>query len=308
MNAREWLAGGDGAAPWDVAVVGAPISRASISPSSAHLTPGAFREGLARFATYDGDHAVDLTDLRVRDLGDVEGDGDGDVLAAHARIEAACRAAAAQATAVVVIGGDNSLTAPAMRGWAGEALGDGWGLVTFDAHHDVRDAALYGGPRNGTPVRDLIGRGLPGNRVAQVGVHGFANAREHHDWAIAHGVHVRRATQVRAGGITSVLDSALSVLERSDATRFYVDVDLDVLDRAFAPACPASMPGGLRPVDLQEAAYVFGADPRVTALDLTEVDAAADVAGMTVRTMCAVFLSFCAGLCYRRRLQREALA
>jgi formiminoglutamase len=308
VNAREWLESGPTDAPWDVVVLGAPISRASISPSSAHTTPAAFREALARFSTYDGDHAIDLTDLRIRDLGDVEGDADGDVQAAHARIEAACGEAVAMGGVVVVIGGDNSLTFPALRGSAGGALDDGWGLVTFDAHHDVRDAALYGGPRNGTPVRDLIEAGLPGRRVAQIGVHGFANAREHHDWAAAQGVHVRRAVQVRAGGITSVLDSALSALERNDATRFYVDFDLDVLDRAFAPACPASMPGGLRPVDLQEAAYVLGTDPRIAVADLTEVDAAADVAGMTVRTMAAVFLAFCAGVCHRRRLQRQELA
>ena len=307
MNAAEWLASGAGLASWDVGVVGAPISRASISPSSAHLTPAAFREGLARFATFDGDHGIDLADLRVRDLGDAEGDADGDATAAHARIEHLCTAAAGGGV-VVVVGGDNSLTVPAMRGCAGGGLGEGWGLLTFDAHHDVRDAALYGGRRNGTPVRDLIAAGLPGVRVAQIGVHGFANAREHHEWALAHGVHVRRAAQVRAGGITSTLDSALAALERHDAGRIYVDVDLDVLDRSFAPACPASMPGGLRPVDLQEAAYVLGADPRVMAMDLTEVDAAADVAGITVRTMCSVFLSFCAGVCHRRRLQRAELA
>ena len=303
MNAREWLGSGESRSGWDVGVVGAPISQASISPSSAHLTPAAFREALGRFATYDGDHGLELTELGVRDLGDVAGDGDGDVAAAHGRIEALC-AGAAGGGVVVVVGGDNSLTFPAMRGCAGKALDDGWGLLTFDAHHDVRDASLYGGPRNGTPVRDLVAAGLPGPRIAQIGLHGFANAREHHDWAVAQGIHVRRAAQVRAGGITSTLDSALAALERSGVERLYVDVDLDVLDRAFAPACPASMPGGLRPVDLQEAAYMLGADPRVRALDLTEVDAGADVAGMTVRTMCAVFLSFCAGVLHRRRLQQ----
>jgi len=304
MSARDWLAAW-GAPPWDVAVLGAPVSRASITPSQAHTTPAAFRAGLARFSTYDGDHDLDLATVRVRDLGDVEGDLDGDVRAAQLRIESAMVDAAQDAGCVVVIGGDNSLTFPAMRGLARGALGDGWGLLTFDAHHDVRDPRSYGGPRNGTPVRELIQAGLPGNRVAQVGLHGFANAREHHDWSREHGVHMRRATQVRAGGITSVLDSALTALERSGAERIYVDIDLDVLDRAFAPACPASMPGGLTPADLQEAAFVLGSDPRVAGVDFTEVDAEADIAGITVRTMCSVFLALCSGACYRARLQRE---
>jgi formiminoglutamase len=305
VSARDWLAAG-GPPPWDIAVLGAPVSRASISPSSAHTTPAAFRAALARFSTYDGDHDLDLAELHVRDLGDVEGDQDGDVRAAQRRLEAAVLDASAEAGCVVVIGGDNSLTFPAMRGLARGALDDEWGLLTFDAHHDVRDPRSYGGPRNGTPVRELIRAGLPGNRVAQVGLHGFANARDHHDWARDQGVHMRRATQVRAGGITSVLDSALTALERCGARRFYVDVDMDVLDRIYAPACPASMPGGLTPADLQEAAFVLGTDPRVLAVDFTEVDAAADVAGITVRTMSSVFLSFCAGTCHRLRLPREA--
>lgn len=304
MSARDWLAAG-GAPPWDVALVGVPVSRTSISPSQAHTTPGAFRAGLARFSTYDGDHDLDVSALHLRDLGDVESDLDGDVVAARRRIEASMLDAAQDARCVVVVGGDNSLTFPAMRGLARGALGDGWGLLTFDAHHDVRDPLSYGGPRNGTPVRDLIQQGLPGNRVAQVGLHGFANSREHDAWARDQGVHMRRAAQVRAGGITSVVDSALTALERCGAERFYVDVDMDVLDRAYAPACPASMPGGLSPTDLQQGAYLLGTDPRVVALDFTEVDASADVGGMTVRTMCSVFLAFCAGMSHRLRLQRE---
>jgi formiminoglutamase len=305
MSARDWLAAG-GAPPWDVAVVGAPFSRSSITPSAAHTTPPAFRAALARFSTYDGDHDLDLLGLRLRDLGDIEGDRDGDVRAARHRLEAAMLDAGHDAARVVVIGGDNSLTVPALRGLARGALEDGWGLLTLDAHHDVRDPAAYGGPRNGTPVRELIEAGLPGNRVAQVGLHGFANAREHAEWARAQGVHVRRATQVRAGGITSVLDSALTALQRCGAERVYVDLDMDVLDRAYAPGCPASMPGGLAPADLQEAAFVLGTDARVVALDFTEVDAQADIAGMTVRTMCSAFLAYCAGLCHLLRMQREA--
>jgi hypothetical protein len=59
------------------------------------------------------------------------------------------------------------------------------------------------------------------------------------------------------------------------------------------------MPGGLAP-HLQEAAHLVGADPRVAAVDLTEV-AAADLAGTRVRCMASVFLSFCSALVQRWR-------
>ncbi|HEY2705727.1 MAG TPA: arginase family protein [Candidatus Dormibacteraeota bacterium] len=306
MNAREWLERGDGGGSPDLAVLGAPLAKASISPSQAQLTPAAFRRALTRFSTFDGDHGIDLADLPVLDLGDIEGDADdAGAAAAHARLEAAVAAARDRAPVVAVIGGDNSLTRPALCGLAGGGLGDGWGLLTLDAHHDVRSA--IGGPRNGTPVRELIELGLPGRRVAQVGLHGFANTAEHHRWALDRGVQMRRAGQVRSVGMARLLDEVLAVLERHGARRVYVDIDMDVLDRAFAPACPASMPGGLTPHHLQEAAHLLGADPRVVAVDLTEVDAAADLAGATVRCMASVFLAFCSGLVQRRRALSTAI-
>jgi formiminoglutamase len=306
VNAREWLQrGGQGASP-ELAVLGAPVARASISPSQAQLTPAAFRRALTRFSTFDGDHGTDLAQLAVLDLGDIEGDAeDAGALAAHARLEAAAAAARDRAPVVAVIGGDNSLTRPALCGLAGGALAEGWGLLTLDAHHDVR--APVDGPRNGTPVRELIELGLPGQRVAQVGLHGFANTAEHHRWALERGVHMRRAAEVRSVGMPRLLDEVLAVLERHGARRVYVDIDMDVLDRAFAPACPASMPGGLAPHHLQEAAHLLGADHRVVAVDLTEVDAAADLAGATVRCMASVFLAFCSGLVKRRRLLSAAV-
>lgn len=297
MNAREWLARG-GRAP-QLSVLGGPIHRAAISPTNAHRTPAALREGLARFATWDGDHGVQLEALSALDLGDVEGDDDDpDATAAHARIGQAVRAAFAQARVVAVFGGDNSLTWPAMHGAAGTGgLADGWGLITLDAHHDCRP--LDGGATNGTPVRGLISDGLPGARVAQVGINGFANPEEQAQWAVAQGVHVHRADDVRRDGMGATIKAALAELQAAGATRIYADIDIDVADRAFAPACPASMPGGLRPPELTHAAYLLGLDPAVCAVDFVEVDASADVNGTTVRLMASTFLSFCAGLAGR---------
>src|SRR5205807_9594875 len=167
-NARDWLAAGTGTIA-DIALLGAPISRASISPSEAWSTPPAFRESLARFHTWDAAHGMDLSTVRARDLGDTVGDqNDHDASAAHQRIREAVVDASSVASLVVLIGGDNSLTRPAMHGMMQSVQGE-WGLLTFDAHHDCRTADE--GSRNGTPVRELIDSGLHGERVAQVGIH-----------------------------------------------------------------------------------------------------------------------------------------
>jgi formiminoglutamase len=272
------------------------VARASITPSRAWTTPPAFRAALTRFPTWDADWTADLTTVRVRDLGDIRGDeSDPTPAAAHERLEMALLNL--EEPVVVVVGGDNSLTRPALLGLSGGHLDSEWGLLTLDAHHDVRPAT--DGPRNGTVVRDLVEAGLPGARVAQVGIHGQGNAREHAVWAADTGIHVYSAARVRREGIVAVIGAALTALTAAGAERIYADLDLDLLDRAHAPACPASLPGGLLPVDLLEAAALLGRDPRVAAIDLVEVDAAADVNGITVRCLTAAFLAFCAGYANR---------
>src|SRR5690606_41280361 len=56
------------------------------------------------------------------------------------------------------------------RGAWGEDLSRA-GLVTLDAHLDLRD-----GVSNGSPVRRLLEAGLDGRRVVQIGVADFANS------------------------------------------------------------------------------------------------------------------------------------
>jgi formiminoglutamase len=297
---REWLARGCDGTP-DITVLGAPISKASISASQAWSTPAAFREALARFPTWHAGASADLEQLAVRDAGDVEGDQhDPDASAAHARIEDAVAAVAAAGTPVVVIGGDNSLTRPAFLGMARARPDRQWGLLTLDAHHDCRP--VVDRSANGTPVRELIESGLAGERVAQVGIHPLGNAREYAAWALSQGIHAHSVAEVRARGIEAVVAAALAELRECGADSIYVDLDIDVVDRAFTPACPASLPGGLAPGDLLDAALLVGGEPDVAAVDLCEVDALADVAGITMRLMSASFTSVCAGLVARRRV------
>jgi formiminoglutamase len=301
VNAREWLAG-DAAVP-DLVVLGAPIARASITPVESWSTPPAFRAALQRFPTWDAEAHMDLTELRVRDLGDVEGDREEvDARAAHERIRLATESSAGIVEHVVVVGGDNSLTRPAMIGMMSARAGE-WGLLTIDAHHDCRPAT--DGSRNGTPVRELIEAGLPGTRVAQIGIHPLGNAREHADWARAQGIHIVPLHTVVREGMDEVVASSIAQLTARGAEHIYVDFDIDVVDRAFAPACPASLPGGMHPGDLLRAAYLLGADPHVVAADLCEVDANADVNSMTVRLMTATFLKFCSGLATRAHNRRQ---
>lgn len=291
-RAADWLADGreDEA---NLVVFGAPYAGGSISRAQCDLAPGAIRKALERFSTYSSDFDVSLDSMKVFDLGDMPRSVAIAVEEFQGHVHDVLHSIRTQTEApVAVLGGDNSITVGGARGSGADAL------ITFDAHHDVRDTE-ENGATNGSPVRQLIEGGLPGNRIVQIGIHGFSNAVVYARYAAEAGIHIVSASTVRTLGADSVVEDALNKLEASGARRIWVDVDLDCLERALAPGAPAAMPGGLLPADLSRACFRLGHSPLVTGMDITELDPTSDVADATVRTACSVLLAFACGVAIR---------
>ena len=290
-RASDWLAAGGSPTGRRLAVVGVPLSRTSISPSGAHTTPAAVRAALRRFATFHAGLDVDLEELHVTDHGDLE-------VAALAGTEALTETSAALANLepadlVVLLGGDNAVTRPAMRTLLPLASS---GLLTLDAHHDVR--GFHAGPTNGTPVRGLIEDGLPGQQVVQIGLGALSNSRAYRTWCQDRGVTLISAEQARDEGVGTVVRRELDRLALT-CSGLYVDLDVDVVDRAFVPGCPGARPGGHTPSELLAAAVEAGRHRAVRAIDVVEVDATADPTGITVDLAAMCLLSAAAGLVAR---------
>ena len=288
-TAADWLAAGPGDRAPDLAVLGVPTYKTSISPTGAHETPAAVRRHLGRLSTWSVSRGLDLADLAAWDAGDVEDPDEPD--AGQERVRAAARSAVERSRLLVAIGGDNSATYPVMAGTGDLARA---GLVTLDAHHDFRE-----GRSNGTPVRDLIDAGLDPTRVVQIGIADWANSRSYHDELVGLGATVIALAEVELRGIDECLARALDVAGSAGGA-VHVDLDLDVCDRSVAPACPASLPGGLAVADVLAAAAAAGEDPRVRSIDITEVDATRDAPDeRTIRLAALCLLEAAAGLALR---------
>ncbi|GAA5149696.1 formimidoylglutamase [Microbacterium pseudoresistens] len=295
-----WTRAGDWPAPdgaADAVLVGLPTWRTSLSPTGAHATPAAIRDALRRYsATLLGPPVVDLADvLRIADAGDVaEPDGDEGEAAAIETV----RALAARSRLVVALGGDNSLTYPT-------ALGVGaTGLITLDAHFDLRD-----GVSNGTPVRRLVEddpaltsgtRRVDPTRIVQIGIADFANSPAYARRAAEWGIRVVMLDELRRRGIDDVIAEALEVAGAGADARIHLDIDVDVCDRSVAPGCPASVPGGLAAWELRALVRGIAADARVVGADIAEVDATADAEDQrTVRLAALCVLELLAGVAGR---------
>ncbi|MGH8913732.1 MAG: arginase family protein [Acidimicrobiia bacterium] len=277
----------------DIRVVGVPSSRASLSPSRADLTPQELRDRLSRFSTFNGEWVIDFGGVTVRD----EGNWPVSELDMHqmpAVVEKLAGTLAATPL-TLYLGGDNAITRPLVRSLAAD--GRQVGLITFDAHHDVR--ALDFGPTNGTPIRGLIEEDrLPGPNVAQIGIHSFANSLQYRSFCEEQGVAIFTIDDIERRGIATVVEEAVSDLgARCDV--IHVDVDVDVLDRVYAPGCPGARPGGMSVRDLAEGVRRCARDPKVVAIDFVEVDAEADRDGLTLDATAHLLLSAVAGFAER---------
>ena len=181
------------------------------------------------------------------------------------------------------------------RGFARQ-FSENCGLITLDAHFDLRD--LSNGLTNGNPVRALLADGLPGENIVQIGIQPFANSQAYAQVANDAGITVVTMSQIRAHGVERLLTESLDDLSER-VEHIYVNLDINSLDRVFAPATPGSRPGGLTPYELRRVAWLCGAHPLVRAIDLVEVDPTQDVADATVMATASCLLSFASGLLAR---------
>jgi len=227
--------------------------------------------------------------LDLLDLGDVDSP-DGDQ--GEHRVSTAVAKVRSNHKLLLALGGDNSISYSVAKGlWSDLSK---VGLITLDAHLDLRD-----GHSNGSPVWRLIQAGLSGGNIVQIGISDFANSRDYFERAKDAGIHVITRTVLRNRPIADVMVEALEIAGGTER-EIYVDLDVDVCDRAVAPACPASVPGGITADELRQVAYLAGSDARVRALDITEIDPLLDAPdGRTLRLAALLVLEATCGVAQR---------
>ena len=274
--------------PAEVALIGAPMNLGAVTPGHYDRAPAIIRQALRRFSTYDVETGTELA-LRIHDHGDV------DVAQlsperGFAPVRDAVESCTAAHDLTILLGGHNGATRPAAHG-LGVPLSK-VGLITLDAHFDLRDTDA--GLLNGNPIRALLEDGLPGRNVCQIGLAPFANTSAMHRTAEQAGIGVFTIAEVKRRGINQVLDEALGRLAHVEA--ILIDFDIDVIDRAQCPGAPGARPGGL-PVDsFFAAARLLAAQPQVLLVDLTEFDPSLDVGQVTeltaARWLCEILAGY----------------
>lgn len=276
-----------------IGLIGVPLSKSSISHSGACFAPGMIRKALAGFTTYAIEEELDLNQWTVQDLGDIAMHVT-DIAQSQDRVYETIHGLFQESPSwfPIVLGGDNSITYPSIKGFA-EAKGK-VGVIQFDAHHDVRNLD-DGGPSNGTPFRSLLEtETIKGSNLIQVGIRDFSNSKSYHSYAKKHDVKIYTMKDVRKGNMLEMMEASIKKLEKT-VDSVYISVDMDVIDQSQAPGCPAIGPGGMDATDLFEAITYLGGQSIVGCLEIVEVDPTVDFRDMTSRLAAHVILNFLKG-------------
>jgi formiminoglutamase len=273
-NLSELIVRADEAAP--VGLLGVPLAAGSVTPGACDQAPLVLRKTLKRIGRYDVETGRELK-TRIADRGDVEL-CETTIEEATPKVREAVAASVEAHALTLLVGGNNAVTRPGVLGLGGPL--EDIGLITLDAHFDMRD--LDQGLSNGNPVRALIEDGLPGANIAQVGLASFANSRAMHEGAIDAGNLVISIGDIRRNGIARAIDRALDHVAHCDA--LVIDCDIDVIDRSQFPAAPGARPGGMPVHDFFYAARRLASDPRTRIVDLTEWDPPLDSTDLSALT------------------------
>ena len=259
-----------------VGLVGAPLGVGSVTSGGCDRAPGLLRATLKRIGRYDIDTRRELSS-RIADHGDVAVGG-LTIEEATAPIRDAVAASVSAHALTLLVGGNNAVTRPGVHG-LGLPL-DKVGLITLDAHFDMRD--LDDGLSNGNPVRALIEDGLPGKNIAQIGLAPFANSAAMHRDAVAGGNCIVTQAEVSRDGIAAAVERALDHVAHREA--IFVDCDIDVIDRSQLPGAPGARPGGMAVSDFFHATRRLALEPKVRVIDLTEWDPTLDPSDLSALT------------------------
>jgi agmatinase len=259
-------------------VFGAPYDGTTSYRPGTRFGPNAIREAFLNIEAYSQKLGVDVERLPIRDAGNLAKQNDPKVMIGT--VSKVTKELFAAGEKFCMLGGEHSLTAGsfvnAPRGTA---------LIVFDAHFDLRDEWEGSRLSHACYLRRVNERVNP-SVVAHIG--GRAATKE--EWGLSR----------RLGLVLSPKEASspagLKTFSRflSSFKRFYVSIDIDGLDPAFAPGTGTPEAGGLTTIAFLDFLYALEGR-RIVAFDIMEVSPPYDN-GSTVVTA-ARFMNELTALC-----------
>ncbi|WP_345070471.1 formimidoylglutamase [Hymenobacter fastidiosus] len=279
----------------DVCLVGLPLDFGTVlegGRAGATHAPDAIRRELRRYhKTYNLEHDVDLSRLRIADAGNLDL-RHPDHAANHETIRRRLSELLRQYPRVVVLGGSHDGTYSTVRGLYEATGGQPVGGINLDAHADVKDQPAIS---SGTPFGKLLREGqLAGSRFTEIGLHSNLNTKEDIDFLHQHAATIVPLAHVQQDGMP--LFQARALRRATAAGPAFVSFDIDGCAEAFAPAVSAPSADGFTPRQATEAALLAGQNPGVRLFEVVELNPVFDRDNQTARLAATIITAYLTGV------------
>jgi len=223
------------------AVYGLPFDATNISRTGANYGPRQMREVSRQSTSYNAMYDFDVVEaLNLVDCGDCA------VALANpertfARAQHDIGEIVAAGALPVTIGGDHSVTIPAVRAVKDHVADPG--LILIDTHLDT--AQDVGGEllNHCCPITRAVDAGFDPTKIALVAISGWMNPRTELAYCREQGITVVWLEEIWEHGTRYAVDKALEVAGAGDG--IYLSFDVDSLDSAHAVGTCCPTPGGL---------------------------------------------------------------
>lgn len=267
----------------DIAFLGVPYDQGTYARPGARYGPDGIRnvdrvyEYLDHFEDKEAQGYFDIDSQQVLLKGVTMADcGDvtilpSDVEKNFAKITHGVRRIVGRGSFPVIVGGDHSITFPAVRGFDRFNPLD---IVHFDAHIDFSHELQGTFYHHGCPIRRCFDLPFVRN-ITSVGIR-MAREEVYAD-AIQKGVKVITTEQFRAMGPQATIDQI------PEGENIYLTVDVDVMDPVQIPGTGTPAPGGLYYFEMRDALIALTKKGKIVGVDFVEVAPPYDQSETTIR-------------------------
>lgn len=197
----------------------------------------------------------------------------------------------------IVIGGGHDISFGSVK--AAARIYKKIGEINIDAHFDVRPV-VDGKITSGTPFRRLLEGGfLNGKNFVELGVHSPKNLKEHYQYIVNKKGTLIKLNFINKAGIEKALNKAFKIAKKNTNAIIF-DIDIDAIQKRFAPGCSAPSVKGFTKDQILQAAFVAGKNKSVKLFNLMEVSPVYDIHNKTVKLAAKLILSFINGVNQRK--------
>ena len=234
-------------------VLGVPFDLTTTFRPGARSAPTAIREASYRSESYMLEHALDLAEVNVHDMGNLPDYATVDEMLEGVR--EATKGAVADGKFPLLLGGEHTISIPAIEAF------DDIGVIFIDAHLNYSDVSVGQKYCHDTVLR-RVAEHVGKDNVLAFGVRSISG-EERAEGSVPEYID---SFTIAQEGVEKAFKRALNIIKKD---KIYLSLDVDGLDPAYAPAAAMAEPFGLTSFDVKRCIDMLG--PRLAGFDVVEI-------------------------------------